>query len=90
MYIMIIIVIAVAVIVVVVIVIMIIVIIIIIIIFRNTLSYRTPPVAASISLIQQAVLLGKLLNRKITFPLKQLVESQPLTVSIFNALLETL
>ena len=89
MYIMIIIVITVAVIVVVVIIIMIIV-IIIIIIFRNTLSYRTPPVAASISLIQQAVLLGKLLNRKITFPLKQLVESQPLTVSIFNALLETL
>ena len=88
MYIMIIIVITVAVIVVVVIIIM--VIIIIIIISRNTLSYRTPPVVASISLIQQAVLLGKLLNRKITFPLKQLAESQPLTVSIFNALLETL
>ena len=89
MYIMIIIVITVAVIVVVVIIIMVII-IIIIIISRNTLSYRTPPVVASISLIQQAVLLGKLLNRKITFPLKQLVESQPLTVSIFNALLETL
>ena len=54
--------------------IIIIIIIIIITIFRNTLSYRTPPVAASISLIQQAVIMAKLWNTKITFPLKQLAE----------------
>ena len=69
---------AVIVVVVVVIIIMILIIIIIIIIiitiFRNTLSYRTPPVAASISLIQQAVIMAKLWNTKITFPLKQVAE----------------